>query len=454
MPYSALQLAYGSDNSDAFQTQLVDNSHPEQAQNHAQSGEQAQQGQNQGLPSEGSGGAKDLAILCLVPLIMVLGNSMLIPAFPKMQSAMGVSKLQIGLLITAFSIPAGVLIPVGGFISDRVSREKVIGISVATYGLGGLVCALVCAFVDRPYLYVLIGRVVQGVGAAGTGPVAMAMIGDLFAGASRGKALGLNEAANGAGKVLSPIIGSVAALLVWYAPFFVYTTLALPTAALTFFLLSDPKARQQAAPLRQYALTAANIFRDKLVPLVVSMLAGATVLFVLFGLLTYLSDVLEREFGLTGAIKGIVLAAPVLAMCTTSFLNGLWFSKKPNICRWLVPGGLALLAASLLAASFWSNPFWFMGTMVGAGVGSGVVLPALNTLVTSSAPLEERGIITALYGSLRFLGVAGGPPSFCALLTIGRAPMFWAAVGLCTVSAVLTGLFMDVRTLVSKEESH
>lgn len=405
------------------------------------------------LVASGSGGGyRELAILCLVPLIMVLGNSMLIPAFQQMQSAMGVSRLQVGLLITSFSIPAGILIPVAGFVSDRIHRQKVIGISLAVYGLGGLLCGIAAATLGKPYMYIIAGRVLQGVGAAGTAPVAMAMTGDLFRGGARGKALGMIEAANGAGKVLSPIIGSIAAMLAWYAPFLVYTMLALPAAALTYYLLTDPKEGQEAPSLRQYMSRAAEIVKSKAASLAVSMLAGATVLFVLFGLLTYLSDVLEREFNLTGALKGLVLAIPVLAMSTASFLNGLWFSKKPPVCRWLVPSGLSVLAASLLAASFWNDPYWFMGTMVGAGIGSGMVLPALNTLVTSSAPLQERGIVTALYSSLRFVGVAGGPPSFCALLTIGRAPMFWVAVGICTLSAILSLLYIDVQTLIPRSQ--
>ncbi|MDP3486675.1 MAG: MFS transporter, partial [Bacillota bacterium] len=46
------------------------------------------------------------------------------------------------------------------------------------------------------------------------------------------------------------------------------------------------------------------------------------------------------------------------------------------------------------------------------GIGSGLVLPAVNTLITGAAPREERGIITAFYGTIRFFGAALGPPIF------------------------------------------
>ena len=42
------------------------------------------------------------------------------------------------------------------------------------------------------------------------------------------------------------------------------------------------------------------------------------------------------------------------------------------------------------------------------------MLPAINMLVTSAAGQEERGLVTSLYGAVRFIGVAVGPPHVCA----------------------------------------
>ena len=50
-------------------------------------------------------------ILATVPFIMVLGNSMLIPVFPQLERELNLTQFQVGLLVTAFSIPAGVVIP-------------------------------------------------------------------------------------------------------------------------------------------------------------------------------------------------------------------------------------------------------------------------------------------------------------------------------------------------------
>lgn len=65
-----------------------------------------------------------LAALGAVPFIMVLGNSMLIPVLPEMQKQLGITQFQTSLVISMFSIPAGLAIPFAGFLSDRLGRKK------------------------------------------------------------------------------------------------------------------------------------------------------------------------------------------------------------------------------------------------------------------------------------------------------------------------------------------
>ena len=181
-----------------------------------------------------------IIILSTVPFLMVLGNSMLIPEFPTIKTELQISQFQVGLLITFFSAPAALIIPFLGYLSDRIGRKIIIVPSLLLYGLGGFVAGLAAAFLSSPYYLVLGGRVVQGVGAAGTAPIAMALAGDLFQTKERSESMGILEAANGLGKVLSPIIGSAVALIVWYALFFSYALLSLPVALLVWFFVQDP----------------------------------------------------------------------------------------------------------------------------------------------------------------------------------------------------------------------
>lgn len=65
-----------------------------------------------------------VAALSVRLLIMVLGNSMLIPVLPDIREALNLSPVQVSLIITLFSLPAGLIIPITGFLSDRYGRKR------------------------------------------------------------------------------------------------------------------------------------------------------------------------------------------------------------------------------------------------------------------------------------------------------------------------------------------
>lgn len=175
-----------------------------------------------------------------IPLILTLGNSMLIPILPQMKSELHLSQFQVSLVITVFSITAAVFIPIVGYLADRFSRKKIIIPCLFLYGIGGLIAG----FFHQSFPLIMAGRALQGLGAAGTGPIAMALSADLFKGAQESKVLGIVEASNGMGKVLSPIIGSLIALLVWYGAFFAFPAFCALSILLTWIFIKEKKKRR------------------------------------------------------------------------------------------------------------------------------------------------------------------------------------------------------------------
>ncbi|MCW2278248.1 ACDE family multidrug resistance protein [Heliophilum fasciatum] len=378
-----------------------------------------------------------LAALAGVPLIMVLGNSMLIPAFPQIREAMGITAMQTGLLITFFSIPAGLTIPFLGFLSDRVMRKKIVVPALLVYGVGGLISGLAPLLFNNSYTIMLIGRVIQGIAAAGTAPLAMALAGDLFKSSQRTKALGILEATNGLGKVLSPILGSLLVLWIWWALFFVYAALAIPVALAVAFLVKEPPVPEadKKQSIGTYFSGIFQLLKEKAGPLLTSFLGGMLLLFTLFGVLSYLSDALEATYNLTGVRKGLVLSIPVLASASVAFGSGFLFQKKPDWTKPLLLIGLGLFSGALLLSALLQSIPWVLGLLALLGVGVGLTLPVLNNVVTTSAPEAKRGAITSFYGGVRFLGVAFGPPVFNLLEKGGPWALYapWSALGLVTL---------------------
>lgn len=379
-----------------------------------------------------------------IPLILVLGNSMLIPILPKMKSELDISQFQTSLVITAFSISAAIMIPILGYLSDRFSRKAVVIPSLTLYGLGGLLAGAASAWFDSAYTWVLAGRIMQGIGAAGTTSMAMALAGDLFKGGEQSKVLGLVEASNGFGKVISPIIGSLLALIVWYAAFFAFPLFCLISILLTIFFIKEKKKKAEPPPVGQYVKGLVSVFKSEGRWLSVAYLTGATCLFTLFGILFYISDVLEKDYKIDGVLKGGILAVPLLFMTTTSYITGTKIGKNMKLMKKLIVIGLLLMTISFASLVFFKQLIPFFAVVVVSSVGTGLTLPCTNSFITGSVSTEKRGFVTSIYGSVRFLGVAIGPPIYSTLMDWSRTGMFLTTAGLTLFVCLLSLFFIKV----------
>lgn len=396
--------------------------------------------------------AMKLWVLCLVPFIMVLGNSMLIPVLPKMMKVMHLSLFQVGLIITIFSIPAGIIIPFAGALSDRIGRRIIMVPSLILYGLGGLGAGFSSWWVAHPYGFIMAFRLLQGIGAGGTYQLAMAVAGDMFQSRKRAGALGLLEAANGLGKVVSPIAGSLLALIIWFVPFFAYGILSFPVAILVWIVIKEPRQEKNHAGFGQYFNNLKDTFRTKGRSILATFLGGAVVLFILFGVLSYLADILEKTFGYGEITRGLLIAIPVLASAITSYISGTVLQKRlASWARRIIVIGLFLIAASMAVEPFFAtrNVFIALSVLVFQGIGTGAVLPSINTMVTSSVTTKERGVVTSLYGSVRFFGVALGPPVF-SMAMVHRYAVFWGATGLAALTAIIAWFLINEQQMLPR----
>src|SRR5699024_4380110 len=146
---------------------------------------------------------------------------MIIPIFTIIEQELSILKLKSSFIITSYSVVAIFLIPVAGFLSDQYGRKKVIIPALIITGLGGLVAGLASQMMDDPFLVILGGRIVQGIGSSGAFPIVLPLVGDMFKDDKEAStSLGIIETSNTVGKVLSPILGAVLAALIWYIPFY------------------------------------------------------------------------------------------------------------------------------------------------------------------------------------------------------------------------------------------
>jgi ACDE family multidrug resistance protein len=389
----------------------------------------------------------DLLALSSVPLVMTLGNSMLIPVLPLISKKLNITSFQVSLIITVYSIVAIILIPIAGYLSDRFGRKMVMVPCLIIAGIGGAVSGWASWQMDDPFMFILLGRVLQGIGSAGAAPVVMPLVGDMFKDDEQISAgLGLTETANTAGKVLSPIIGATLAAFLWFLPFWFIPFFSLISVLLVFFLVKVPKKKvKKKQTAKEFAHSIKEIFEENGKWLFAIFSVGCIIMFVLFGILFYLSDMLETQYNIDGVQKGLVLAIPLLALSLSSYVSGKKIGESKNLMKMVIVVGMGLATASFIALRVQHSFLYLVSFLVITGIGIGITLPSLDALITEGIEKEQRGTITSIYSSMRFIGVAAGPPVYSYIMTVSEHLIYYISGGVSFLAVMIVMLFIKPK---------
>jgi len=354
-----------------------------------------------------------------IPLVMTLGNSMLIPVLPILEEKVGISSFQSSMIITSYSVAAVFLIPVAGYLSDRFGRKIVIIPALILAFIGGLIAAFASWKMEDPYTWIIIGRVLQGIGASGAMPIILPLVGDLYKDDDEktSSCLGIVETSNTFGKVLSPILGSAFAALIWFLPFFSISAFSLISIALIFFFVKVPKEKDEPIKFKEFLGKTKKIFKVEGKWLFTVFLNGALVMLILFSTLFFLSENLEKVHDLKGIKKGFVLAIPLLFLCIASYITGKKIKGNLPTMKKMMIACLIGLSVSVVFVGFVSDKLILMLVVTSiVGIACGALLPVLDAIITENIAKEQRGTVTSFYSSARFAGVAAGPPIMSLLM--------------------------------------
>lgn len=374
-----------------------------------------------------------VASLAAVTWVMVLGNTMLFPVFPAMRAELGLSSAQLAWLVAAISLPSAGLSPLVGALSDRIGRKVVIVPSLVLYGAGGLLAAGAGWWAATPYGWIVAGRLLQGVGSSAPMQLTMAVAGDMFQSAERAKAIGFIETANGVGKVVSPLLGGAVGTFGWQAVFLVYPLAAAAAAAAMWLAIDEPPPKG-GEPASYFAAVLRAAERPAML---LTFVAGFTLVFALTGTLFWLTEVAADQLRWSRLMLAVAVALPMAGVALTS-LTAQFVQTRFGVGAAVAVGG-AMLATALGGIALFSGAGLLLPSLALAGIGGGFALPALNSIGVGAAGKEQRGALTAVYGGLRSLGAAMAPAGFLFLLGFQPGTPF-AIVGVVVAAvSVLTG---------------
>jgi MFS family permease len=147
---------------------------------------------------------RNFQVLFLANTLGPLGTGLLSPILDALTGPLGTSVASVGLLMSFFTAPTIVALPLAGMIGDRYGRKPVLVASLTAYGLAGLAIALTGEF------RVVLGlRAVQGVAFAGLAPLIVTTLGDIYDDTEEATAQGLRFTSSGLVSATFPLLSGV-----------------------------------------------------------------------------------------------------------------------------------------------------------------------------------------------------------------------------------------------------
>ena len=368
---------------------------------------------------------------------MIMANTMLLPIFPQMRKTLGLSLQEISLMFVIVSFTAAFLNPLGGILADKWGRKKIVVPSIFIYGAAGGLAGAALLLLENPFRTVLFFRFLQGVGSATPMYLAVALAGDMFQSQERTRVMGFLEIANGLGKLSSPVIGGVAGLLGWYAPFFVYPIISFPVAFLYWFSITEPQ-QQEKVSLRTELKSLSQLTSLQNILALLTSFAG---IFFLFGTMFWVGEFIGQKIPDGTVIHGLIIAIPVAVMMVTAFFTpGVATKVGPRIT---LSAGLLISSVSLFLIPFIYSTVLIWPNLVLIGFSAGLLLPVLDTAVSAISSRNHRGFMTTIFGSARCLGAAAAPYFIALLLDINIFVAFLPIAAFAAVLALSIFFFAD-----------
>src|SRR4029079_2742740 len=139
--------------------------------------------------------------LMLGMLLAAIDQTIVSTALPRITQDLGGFE-HYSWVFSAYMLGATVTVPLYGKLSDIYGRRPLFLIGIALFSTGSIVCGL---SVSMGML--IAGRAIQGLGAGGLIPLAVAAIGDIIPPRSRGKWQGVTGVVFAASSVLGPAVG-------------------------------------------------------------------------------------------------------------------------------------------------------------------------------------------------------------------------------------------------------
>lgn len=333
-----------------------------------------------------------LLVLAAVQFTHILDFVIMMPLGPQFKTDLHLSDQRFGFLVSAYAFSAALAGVLAAWFIDRFDRKRSLLGLYAGFTVGTLCCSAAPS-----YPMLLAARALTGLFGGVAGANILAIIGDVFPGPRRGRAMGAIMSAFSVASIAGVPAGLyLANRMTWRAPFAALGGLAVAVFVLVYFVL--PPMRGHLAGGRRVV----NLWGIFVQPMHArAYLLTTALIFSSFLLAPYLASYLVANVGLANSELPYVYLSGGLATLGTMTLFG-WMSDrfgKLRMFRCLALLNMApiLLVTNLPAVSLAIVLAIFTLLMVSS---SGRMVPAM-ALITASATPENRGGFLSVNSSVQ-----------------------------------------------------
>ena len=401
-----------------------------------------------------------LAVLCTGMLMIILDGTVVSVALPAVQADLGFTAEGLAWTVNAYLVPLGGLLLLAGRIGDLYGRRRMLVAGLLLFVLASLLCGLA---VDARML--LLARFAQGVAAAMASAVVLGMIVGLFPEpAERARAIAAYAFVGAAGATIGTFLGGVLTETVgWRWIFLVNLPIGLLAALLALRVVpaDRPAARRGRPDVLGGVLVTAGLMvgvlgivgavgpaaRVGLGALAIGLLVGfvlrqrraseplvrpdlfgsravsagnAAQLLMVAGMLGFQFVAalhLQRVLGYPPAATGLaMLPVPVLIAVVSLAWAGRLIGRF-GARRVLLAGQLMLVVGLLLLTRPPGGGYLvdLLPAFVVLGLGAGLALPGVTTVIMSDAGPDDAGLVSGLANTSQQVGGALGVAVLAAL---------------------------------------
>jgi MFS family permease len=364
-----------------------------------------------------------------------IGGTMLFPFFALyITSKFNVGMTEAGIVLGVFSISSLVGSLIGGALTDRFGRKRLILFGLVASAVSTLTLGSVTEFGLLFPLAIAIG-ILSDV----AGPAHQAMIADILPADKRQEGFGILRVVGNMSWIIGPTIaGFVAAIDKTFFSLFVMDAIISCFVAYLFYRLipeTKPQPKEGAKPesMGQTFRGYGQVLRDfAFMAFIAASIIMTTVYIQMYN---SLSVFLRDQHGITPQGYGFLLTSSAITVILFQFWTTRVIKAKPPFLMMALGSLIYMVGFGMFG--FVAAYALFVLAIVIVTIGEMIVMPVSQALAANFAPEEKRGRYMAVYGLLWQLPATIGPTAAGIILDNYDPNLLWYIGGvLCAVAAL------------------